>query len=120
MTGRQNIIKRINRRMEDWLAGRYKMLVKTLYREGLIFLGRGQQQMLEAEVHLQYNNLLITGKIRETVRFLTGRDQGGILLPMDACTKTGKPVEEMLREKHPPPSLLLQQHSQRTRPYLSF
>lgn len=59
--------------------------------------------MSAAEVHLQFNNLLVAGKIREAVRFLTERDQGGILLPTDACTKTGRPVEEVLREKHPPP-----------------
>ena len=48
VTGRQPIIKRINRRMEDWVAGRYKMLVETTYREGLMFLGRGQREMSEA------------------------------------------------------------------------
>ena len=120
VTGRQPIIKRINRRMEDWVAGRYKMLVEMTYREGLIFLGRGQREMSEAKVHLQYNNLLIAGKIQDTVQFLTERNQGGILLPTDACTKTGKPVEEVLRGKPPPPSLLSRQHSQRTSPYLSL
>ena len=120
VTGRQHIIKRINRRLKDWEAGKFKMLVETSYREGLMFLGRGQREMLEAKVHLQYNNLLIAEKIREAVRFLTERDQGGILLPTDACTKTGKPVEEVLRDKHPPSPLLSQQHSQRTSQCLSL
>ena len=114
VTERQHVIKRINQRLDDWREGRYKMLVETTYREGLMFLGRGQREMSETEVHLQYNNLLIAGKIRKAVRFLTERDQGGILLPMDACTKTGKPVEEVLRDKPPPrPSCCSSIHSVR-------
>ena len=38
VTERQAIIKRINRRMDDWVAGKHKMLVETAYREGLMFL----------------------------------------------------------------------------------
>jgi hypothetical protein len=38
---------------------------------------------------------------RSAVRNLTNRDQGGVLQPDDACTKTGLPVLEVLRGKHP-------------------
>jgi hypothetical protein len=37
----------------------------------------------------------------EAVQALTRGDKGGVLQPEDACTKTGRPVLEVLREKHP-------------------
>ena len=44
---------------------------------------------------------VLSGKLRQAVRRATDREGGGCLLPEDQCTKTGRPVAEVLREKHP-------------------
>ena len=44
---------------------------------------------------------MLSGKLRQDVRQATNREGGGWLLPDDQCTKTGRPVAEVLREKHP-------------------
>ena len=39
--------------------------------------------------------------MRQAIRRETGREGGGCLLPDDQCTKTGRLVAEVLREKYP-------------------
>ena len=48
-----------------------------------------------------YHDTVLSDKLRQSVRWATDRDGGGCLLPDDQCTKTGQPVAEVLREKHP-------------------
>ena len=43
----------------------------------------------------------MSGKLRKSVLWATGREGGGCLIPDDQCTKTGRPVAEVLWEKHP-------------------
>ena len=45
--------------------------------------------------------MVLDGKLRAAVRFATDRGGGGVLLPQDSCTKTGRPVMEVLRLQHP-------------------
>jgi hypothetical protein len=49
----------------------------------------------------KYNSMVLDGKLRATVHFATNRGSGGVLLPQDSCTKTGRPVMEVLRLQHP-------------------
>ena len=42
-----------------------------------------------------------SGKLRAAVRAVTDRDPGGLYAPDDLCTKTGRRVLDVLREKHP-------------------
>ena len=44
--------------------------------------------------------MLLQGKVRQAVRFVTERDEGGILDRKDLDLKTGKPVSEVLKSKH--------------------
>ena len=44
---------------------------------------------------------MLSGKLRKSVLWATGREGGGCLIPDDQCTKTGRPVAEVLWEKHP-------------------
>ena len=54
---------------------------------------------------------MLSGKLPQAVRQATNREGGGCLLLDDQCTKTGRPVAEFLREKHPdmcvPPWIIL-------------
>ena len=42
------------------------------------------------------------GKIRSAVQTATSRAGGGVLMPDGQCTKSGRPVMEVLAKKHPP------------------
>ena len=48
-----------------------------------------------------FHEIVLSGKVRQAVSRATDREGGGCLLPEDKCTKTGRPVAEVLREKHP-------------------
>ena len=45
--------------------------------------------------------MVLSGKLQQAVRRATKREGGECLLPDDQCTKTGRRVAEVLREKHP-------------------
>jgi hypothetical protein len=49
-----------------------------------------------------FNSKVLSGRIQAAICNLTSQDQGGVLQPGDACTKTGWPVLKVLRGKHPP------------------
>ncbi|KAL7540686.1 hypothetical protein ACHAWF_006753 [Thalassiosira exigua] len=49
----------------------------------------------------RYDALIREGRLRSAVRMLTERDGGSLYMPDDLCTKTKKPVIEVLEEKHP-------------------
>ena len=48
-----------------------------------------------------FHKIVLSGKLRQASRRATDREGGGCLLPEDKCTKTGRPVAEVLREKQP-------------------
>ena len=48
-----------------------------------------------------FHKKVLPGNLRQAVRQATDLEGGGCLLPDDQCTKTGRPVTEVLREKHP-------------------
>jgi len=49
----------------------------------------------------RFNSMVHSGKLRAAVRTVTDRDPGGLYAPDDICTKTGRRVLDVLREKHP-------------------
>ena len=48
-----------------------------------------------------YNARVLSGRLRSAVRTVTGRSSGGVCQPDDPCTKTGRPVWQVLQDKHP-------------------
>ena len=48
-----------------------------------------------------FHSTLLSGKLQQAFHRATDREGGGCLLPGDVCTKTGRPVADVLREKHP-------------------
>ena len=47
------------------------------------------------------HEIVLSGKLRQVVRQATNREGRGCLLPGYKCTKTGRPVADVLWEKHP-------------------
>ena len=49
----------------------------------------------------KFHSLVLRGKLRAAVRWITESKTGGVLHPGDRCTKTGDQVMEVLRSNHP-------------------
>ena len=71
--------------------------------EGVAQEGRaafgGEEEEVAAD--RSYHDTVLSGNLWQAVRWATDREGGGCLLPDDQCTKNGRPVAEVLREKHP-------------------
>ena len=52
-------------------------------------------------VSRSFHETVLSGKLRQAIRRKTNQEGGGCLLQDDQCTKTGQPVADVLREKHP-------------------
>ena len=58
--------------------------------------GEGEDE----EVARSYHDTVLSGKLWQAVHRANDREGVGCLLLDDQCTKTGRPVAEVLREKH--------------------
>ena len=61
------------------------------------FIGKEEDDAVAQSFH----ETVFSGKLRQAVCRATNREGGGCLLPDDQCTKTGRPVADVLQEKHP-------------------
>ena len=94
-----DIRARIEARMDMWEQGLFDGLVHDT-----ILNSRHspmQQQTDNEQICQQYNPQVLSGRLRPAVRHITDRDKGKVLQAKDLCTKTGKPVIEVLQSKHP-------------------
>ena len=89
--------------MELWDRGLHAGLVRDAEAEGAAQEGRAASGGKEEEesVAQSYHNTVLSGNLQQAVCRATDTEGGGCLLPDDQCTKTGRPVVEVLREKHP-------------------
>ena len=89
--------------MDLWKRGLHAGLVRDAKAEGDAREGRASSGGDEEDdaVSLSYHNTVLSGKLRQVVRQATDREAGGCLLPDDQCTKTGRPVAEVLQENNP-------------------
>ena len=71
--------------------------------EGIDREGRSTSGVEEEDeaVAQSYYETVLSGKLSQAIRWSTNREGVGYLLPDNQCTKTGRPVAEVLREKHP-------------------
>ena len=93
----------INWRMNLWERGLHVGLVGDAEEEGDARESRassGGGEEYEA-VAMSYRYKLLSGKLSQAVRRATNREGGGCLLPYEQCTKTRRPVAEVLQEKYP-------------------
>jgi hypothetical protein len=90
--------------MDAWEASRYCALVKEVeecaMEDGLPCAHPDRSLELES-VGRRFNLMVHSGKLRAAIRAVADRDPGGLTAPDDVCTKTGRWVLDVLREKHP-------------------
>ena len=100
VTRSADIRTRLSQRMDLWEKGLITSLIDDVEAEAGC---RGPPRpRTEDATARAFNSRLLSGRIRSAVRNLTNRDGGGVLQPQDLCTKSGCPVLDVLREKHPP------------------
>ena len=77
------------------------MLVKDTLRTFVEFLNVARREDTVEHQAQIFHRLVLHGKLRTAVRWITERETGGVLQPGDWCNKTGDWVMEVLRCKHP-------------------
>ena len=98
--GMGNIKRRIEQRMKFWEEGRYVSLVDDVEAEIAKKQSSGSAQSEESKARA-FNAKVLSGRLRQAVRHLTDRGGGGVIDPDGECTKAGRPVTQVLEEKHP-------------------
>ena len=109
-----DIRRLIGRRLKMWEDGLFDALMHDAERCDRSFgNGRDSKRREQAFEHMErvFHRLMIEGKVRSAVRWITERERGGLLKATDITTITnsqGQKVEmtvlEVLQRKHPEPA----------------
>ena len=99
----KEIKKVIQQRLDMWEAGQFTALCNEVMKGAesvapFCTAGDWKEDGVSENVAARYNSMVLSGKIRSAVRFATERGQGGPYSPDDACSKTGRPVIDVLRD----------------------
>ena len=89
VTASDAIRRRIAKRLKAWGEGKHVMLVSNTLRlcEEYLTAARGEET---TEHRAQtYHSLVLRGKLRSAVRWITEWETGGVLQPGERCKKTG-------------------------------
>ncbi|KAI2506075.1 hypothetical protein MHU86_8396 [Fragilaria crotonensis] len=96
----KDIRSRLAQRMDLWDQGHFKALVDDA--EGEVLSRQPSSRPPDEEARARsFNARVLSGRLRSAVRTLTNRSGGGVRQPDDLCTKSGRPVWQVLQEKHP-------------------
>ena len=95
----QEIRARITRHMDLWERGQHAGLVGDAEAEGAAREGRSAFSGEEEDnaVAQSFHETVLSGKLHQAVRRATDREGRGCLLLDDQCTKTGRPIADVLR-----------------------
>ena len=93
---------RLTQRMDLWEQGHHKALVDDT--ECCEVLSRHTSSRVPSDDSQAraFNSRVLSGRLRLAVRTLTGHMGGSVRQPDDPCSKSGRPVWQVLQEKHPP------------------
>ena len=83
------------------------MMVEDTLRSSTQYPTAGRREETAEHRAKTFHGLVLRGKVRTAVRWVTEREKGGVLLPEEQRTKTGGRVLEVLHTKYPdarPPS----------------
>ena len=115
MLQRDRMIKRscdvrrvIERRMDLWKNQEFNVLLQEAIRCDKSLKNTRKSDMNKDHVTKVFTKLMLQGKIRAAVRWLSEKARGGILHPMDQVeskVSVKLQVWEVLRNKHPNPSI---------------
>ena len=104
----KDIRLRMTKRMDRWDQGCHTALVDDTELEVLQKVSASRAPDDETRAR-SFNARVLSGRLNSAVRTLTNRSGGGVLQPDDLCSKAGRPVLDVLQEKHPelrePPSV---------------
>ncbi len=105
----------IQRRLQLWDEGQFDVLMQEAMRCSETFLKRYRKENRQgAHDHTVkvFHRLMLQGKLRSAVRWITERDQHGLLQPTDLTkikdasgVEVDMPVIDALRTKHPEPGV---------------
>ena len=101
VTSSQVIRRRIEKRLDAWEEGKHVMLVEDTLCTCAEYLTVARRKETAEHRAQAFHSLVIRGKLRMAVRWITELETGGVLETGDRCTKTGDRVMEVLRSKHP-------------------
>ena len=96
----QNTPWRITRRLDLWEAGQYATLLADTTEESQYQTARAAHFSDEIEDRC-FNLKVLNVKLCAAVRGICGQGMDGGTYPGGADSKTGKPVMDVQREKHP-------------------
>ena len=76
------------------------MLVEDTLRSSTQYLTAVRREETAEHRAKTFHGLVLRGKLRTAVRWITEQEKGGVLQPEVHCTKTGDRVLEVLHAKH--------------------
>ena len=91
---------------DAWDAGRYVALVRGVKEASLDSIGdrrrvEAQRQDNATSLARRYDTMVLGGKVRAAVWVVTDRGTGGPYRPNNLDSKSGRPVIDVLQDKHP-------------------
>ena len=95
------IKRQITRRMDLWDAGKIAELAEEIVRAEKAGESKGATPEDDDAIARRFHPMLIDGRLRVAVRWATSRSSGGMLSPADTDLKKGRPIINVLRDKHP-------------------
>ncbi|CAB9501557.1 expressed unknown protein [Seminavis robusta] len=97
----------LTRRLDQWDSGLYESLATECHKAMESFLSDRRGSSTPEQRARRFQHLMLQGEVRRAVRFITAREQFGVLLPT-AHTDDGKGTErsvlDILKSKHPSPT----------------
>jgi hypothetical protein len=97
----RDIRRRITQKLDLWEKGEFQLLFESTHRDLQASLSKAQGTTTPEQRAKTYHAKVLRGNLRGAVRYITDREKGGILYPDDIDEKTGLPVSDSLRDKHP-------------------
>ena len=87
VTASRDIRRRIEKRLDAWEAGSYRILVEDTLRSSTQYLTAVRRVETSEHRAKTFHGLVLRGKLRMAVRWITEREKGGGLTPGGAMHK---------------------------------